>query len=309
MLQAQWRRGQPVLVSGVGKHLKKSLWHPESFSRDFGDQTNDLINCCTGKVVSNQPMSKFWDGFENGDKRLHDNNGQSMMLKLKDWPQSEDFAKRLPDRFEDLMNCLPLKEYTQRDGRFNLASRLPECFVRPDLGPKMYIAYGNAGTSHKLLSTTNLHLDMSDAINVMVHVAITKNCYENNHEWYVREAFDVIEESGCDSLTKKRVYLDHEIPGALWHIYHADEADSIRDLLHKIDVEQGVLMEECTDPIHDQTHYLDKYHRERLFKEYGVKGYTIIQCAGDAVFIPAGAPHQVHYFLIIANWITLYYYY
>ena len=45
-------------------------------------------------------------------------------------------------RFEDLMENLPLPEYTKRDGRLNLATRLPSYFVRPDLGPKMYNAYG-----------------------------------------------------------------------------------------------------------------------------------------------------------------------
>lgn len=45
-------------------------------------------------------------------------------------------------RFDDLMDNLPLPEYTKRDGRLNLASRLPNFFVRPDLGPKMYNAYG-----------------------------------------------------------------------------------------------------------------------------------------------------------------------
>lgn len=47
------------------------------------------------------------------------------------------------------------------------------------------------------------------------------------------------------------------------------------------------------DPIHDQSCYLDGPLRERLYKEYGVEGYAIVQCKGDAVFIPAGAPHQV----------------
>lgn len=45
-------------------------------------------------------------------------------------------------RFDDLMENLPLPEYTKRDGRLNLAARLPNFFVRPDLGPKMYNAYG-----------------------------------------------------------------------------------------------------------------------------------------------------------------------
>jgi len=47
------------------------------------------------------------------------------------------------------------------------------------------------------------------------------------------------------------------------------------------------------DPIHDQSWYLDETLRERLWTEYGVRGYTILQCVGDAVFIPAGTPHQV----------------
>lgn len=74
------------------------------------------------------------------------------------------------------MTALPLKDYTQRDGKLNLAARLPVCFVRPDLGPKMYSAYGNAGkpsTGKPIMSTTNLHLDVSDAVNVMVFVSPT----------------------------------------------------------------------------------------------------------------------------------------
>lgn len=51
------------------------------------------------------------------------------------------FSNACP-RFDDLMDNLPLPEYTKRDGRLNLAARLPNFFVRPDLGPKMYNAYG-----------------------------------------------------------------------------------------------------------------------------------------------------------------------
>ena len=47
------------------------------------------------------------------------------------------------------------------------------------------------------------------------------------------------------------------------------------------------------DPIHDQTWYLDESLRQRLRDDYGVVGYTLVQFVGDAVFIPAGAPHQV----------------
>ena len=39
---------------------------------------------------------------------------------------------------------------------------------------------------------------------------------------------------------------------------------------------------------------MDDTLRERLWEEEGVKGWTIAQCLGDAIFIPAGAPHQVY---------------
>lgn len=57
-------------------------------------------------------------------------------------------------RFDDLMDNLPLPEYTKRDGRLNLAARLPNFFVRPDLGPKMYNAYGEKNQpSHSQFSS------------------------------------------------------------------------------------------------------------------------------------------------------------
>lgn len=288
IFQEQWRRSQPVLVSDVAKRLTPDLWLPESFSRDFGEEKNDLVNCLNGKLVPNQQMRKFWDGFEYINKRLKTDKGQPMLLKLKDWPPGEDFAEMLPSRFADLMKALPLAEYTQRNGRLNLAGHLPDCFVRPDLGPKMYNAYGSALYPSK--GTTNLHLDISDAVNTMVYVGIPKDADE---EETIKAAFRAIDEAGCDILTKRRVRDKGELPGALWHIYAPRDADKIRDLLNKITLEKGYCLEPHHDPIHDQAWYLDGPLRERLYKEYGVEGYPIAQCLGDAVFIPAGAPHQV----------------
>jgi len=91
------------------------------------------------------------------------------------------------------MDEFPLPEYTRRNGTLNLASRLPVCFVKPDLGPKMYSAYGNAARrdpGDHLLSTTNLHLDVSDAVNILVYVAVTqKNSTKNsdtNNDWHAK---------------------------------------------------------------------------------------------------------------------------
>lgn len=111
--------------------------------------------------------------------------------------------------------------------------------------------------------------------------------------WSLAEAYRAIDEAGCDILTRRRVREKGELPGALWHIYAARDADKIRDLLNKVAIERGDRLEPNHDPIHDQSCYLDGPLRERLFKEYAVEGYAIVQCMGDAVFVPAGAPHQV----------------
>ncbi|VFQ67567.1 unnamed protein product [Cuscuta campestris] len=46
-------------------------------------------------------------------------------------------------------------------------------------------------------------------------------------------------------------------------------------------------------PIHDQTMFLCSEHKRKLKKEYGIEPWTFVQGLGDAVFIPAGCPHQV----------------
>ncbi|XP_023133364.2 lysine-specific demethylase 3B isoform X1 [Amphiprion ocellaris] len=292
-----WKQGQPVLVSGIHKRLKANLWRPEAFSAEFGDQDVDLVNCRNCAIISDVKVRDFWDGFQVISKRLQDSDGQPMVLKLKDWPPGEDFRDMMPTRFDDLMDNLPLPEYTKRDGRLNLAARLPNFFVRPDLGPKMYNAYGLISTEDRKVGTTNLHLDVSDAVNVMVYVGIPQG--EGNQEQEAdisgrKEVMTTIEEGDVDEMTKRRVYEGKEKPGALWHIYAAKDAEKIRELLRKVGEEQGQENPPDHDPIHDQSWYLDQVLRRRLYEEYGVQGWAIVQFLGDAVFIPAGAPHQVH---------------
>ncbi|RWS29642.1 putative JmjC domain-containing histone demethylation protein 2C-like protein [Leptotrombidium deliense] len=288
LFQEQWRRGQAVLVQNVHKHINTGLWNADEFNRNLGDTKNDLVNCKTGIVLPKIAMKKFWDGFESLSKRMKDEDNDYLLLKLKDWPPGDDFSDILPDHFSDLMKNLPLAQYTDRNGPFNLAGRLPECFVRPDLGPKTYIAYGSPNNPDK--GTTNLHLDISDAVNVMMYVGTLKG---QKGDDYFQKCLKAIDDGGCDELMKKRVREKNVKIGALWHIYDARDADKIRDLLNKVAQERGETLAPHHDPIHDQSWYLDDHLRRRLHEEYGVDGYAIAQCLGDAVFIPAGAPHQV----------------
>ncbi|XP_067838334.1 lysine-specific demethylase 3A-like isoform X2 [Heptranchias perlo] len=175
-----WKQGHPVIVSGVHTKLREELWKPEAFGEEFGEQDADLVDCRTNTIIAGAKIRDFWDGFEDLSRRLATKESQPMALKLKDWPPGEDFRDMMLSRFDDLMNNLPLPEYTKRDGKLNLASRLPDFFVRPDLGPKMYNAYGLLSAEDRKVGTTNLHLDVSDAANVMVYVGIPNG--QPNHE-------------------------------------------------------------------------------------------------------------------------------
>ncbi|XP_014439632.1 lysine-specific demethylase 3A isoform X3 [Tupaia chinensis] len=283
-----WKQGQPVMVSGVHHKLNTELWKPESFRKEFGEQEVDLVNCRTNEIITGATVGDFWDGFEDVPNRLK-NEKEPMVLKLKDWPPGEDFRDMMPSRFDDLMANIPLPEYTRRDGKLNLASRLPSYFVRPDLGPKMYNAYGLITPEDRKYGTTNLHLDVSDAANVMVYVGIPKGQCEQEEE-----VLKTIQDGDSDELTIKRFIEGKEKPGALWHIYAAKDTEKIREFLKKVSEEQGQENPADHDPIHDQSWYLDRSLRKRLHQEYGVQGWAIVQFLGDVVFIPAGAPHQVH---------------
>lgn len=278
-----------MIVTNTSKKLDlNQLWSPDAFSNEFGHIKHDIVNTKSGCTVNNVRLKTFWDGFEYLSKRMLDEQGNPMLLKLKDWPPENDFAAYLPDRFKDLMKCIPLQDYTLREGKLNLASSMPNFFVRPDLGPKMYIAYGNA--LYPETGTTNLHIDMSDACNVMVYVGLPK---DGNRDEHYKIGLRAVDESDCDLLVRQRVRQSDVVIGAIWHIYHPRDADKIRDLLNKVALEKGQKMESNTDPIHDQKIYLDEKLRKRLYEEYGVLGYAFPQCEGDTVFIPAGAPHQV----------------
>ncbi|EDO40345.1 predicted protein [Nematostella vectensis] len=286
--EKRWIEGKPVLVSHIDKLLDTNLWSPESFGEEFGDELADVVNCRNGVVIENFEVGAFWKGFESIKDRAVDCNNQPMLLKLKDWPPGADFSEKLPSRFKDLMDHIPLPDYTRRDGSRNLVSRLPDFFVKPDLGPKMYNAYGSASFPKE--GTTNLHIDMSDAVNVMVYVGVPRD--EGAGEREKRDAIKAVD-SACDKIQQQRVRRDTARIGALWHIYHVEDADKIRDLLHKVAREKKMKYAAHHDPIHDQCFYLDHEIRERLKREYNVEGYAICQCLGDGVFIPAGAPHQV----------------
>lgn len=285
IFEKEWQAKKPIVIKNLHKSLDENLWTPDSFSSEFGHLETDLVNCKNNRIVPDVLLEKFWSGFDNSENRLCDHKGNKLILKLKDWPSSDDFKNFLPSRYQDLMKNLPIKKFTQRNGAYNLVSYLPEFFCLPDLGPKLYIAYSSAETSKE--GTTNLHVDISDAVNLMVYVSDSEK-----NDSLEKEILKVLKDSNCSQEQIDR-YLKREKPGALWHIFKPSDADNIRTYLTLRDINKGKKISSRNDPIHDQTSYIDKKMLEELKSEYNVEVFTIVQFLGDAIFIPSGAPHQV----------------
>lgn len=300
--QKVWSAGCPVLVRQVHRNLSKTLWHPRSFKLHMIDhrETPALWDCETLVPIPTNDiiLTQFWDGFECLDVRLKDGQ-RSRILKLKDWPTKKDFASVFPSRLHDLMSNIPFGDYTRRSytyngiryhgGANNIVERLPSCLVKPDLGPKLYIAYSQlTSQSARQAGTTNLHIDVSDAVNVLVYVGIG-GYGENGKDRYdeIRQVEAEVAKSNIDQVQLQRL-KNGEQPGALWHLFRSDDAIKIREYLDRTHRKIA-----GTDSIHDQTAYLEQEDLIQLKQQNNVESYAILQFEGDAIFIPSGAPHQV----------------
>ncbi|XP_039134514.1 lysine-specific demethylase JMJ25-like isoform X1 [Dioscorea cayenensis subsp. rotundata] len=175
--QNHWIKGQPVIVRDVLASTYGLSWEPmvmwralrEKKSSDESDKlTVNAIDCLDWCEVEIN-IHQFFIGYTKG--RTHRCDWPEM-LKLKDWPPASSFEERLPRHGAEFFKALPFPEYTDpRCGLFNLAGKLPNEVMKPDLGPKTYIAYGLGQELGRGDSVTKLHCDMSDAVNVLTHTA------------------------------------------------------------------------------------------------------------------------------------------
>ncbi|XP_043695465.1 lysine-specific demethylase JMJ25-like [Telopea speciosissima] len=175
--QQHWIKGEPVIVRNVLELTSGLSWEPMVMWRALREVTSvkhsthltvtaiDCLDWCEAEIN----IHRFFMGYSEG--RSHANQWPEI-LKLKDWPPSELFEMRLPRHCAEFVSALPFQEYMHpNDGILNLAVKLPEKSLKPDLGPKTYIAYGFPEELGRGDSVTKLHCDMSDAVNVLTHTA------------------------------------------------------------------------------------------------------------------------------------------
>lgn len=270
-----WRRGGiPLVLTGFLDRFELP-WDPKYFTRRYGSVPCNVHDCEYNQVKETN-VEMFFKGFASSDT--------THSYKLKDWPPSANFSETFPELFKDFENAIPFPSYISRTGSLNLAAHFPPQYIAPDLGPKMYNAFpapdflpkpaGGTDLKHRpIKSTTNLHLDLTDAVNIML--------------------FSAGGEKAPPAATTPK---DIPFCGAIWDIFPPSASTHLRKYLNseayiEAHAHEGAM--EIDDPIHRQIYYLTEDDMIKLYEENGVMAHRIYQEPGEAVFIPAGCAHQV----------------
>ncbi|XP_061372519.1 lysine-specific demethylase JMJ26-like [Gastrolobium bilobum] len=324
LFQQHWIKGEPIIVRDVLKQGTGLSWEPNITWRALcenlvsGNSSNaskvkaiDCLSCCEVEILSRD----FFKGYTEGRTYM---NLWPEMLKLKDWPPSDKFEDLLPRHCDEFICCLPFQEYSDpRAGILNLAAKLPAHVLKPDMGPKTYIAYGTKEELGRGDSVTKLHCDMSDAVNILTHTAEVSLTDEQQPVISkLKKAHKAQDEKECHAQVSECLRKCHKINekifpndvpaiskettetgGALWDIFRREDTEKLEAYLRKHSKEfrhtYCCPVQKVVHPIHDQCFYLTLEHKKKLKEEFGVEPWTFEQKLGEAVFIPAGCPHQV----------------
>ncbi|KAG5538866.1 hypothetical protein RHGRI_019417 [Rhododendron griersonianum] len=245
--QRHWASGEPVIVRDVLQITSGLSWEPMVMWRAFRDISftgrSDLsvttIDCLDLHEVGIS-MHQFFKGYSEG--RSHKDHWPEM-LKLKDWPPSALFEERLPRHGAEFISALPYPEYTNPHcGLLNIAANLPTDMLKPDLGPKTYIAYGFAEELGRGDSVTKLHCDMSDAVNLLTHTAevnlnrlqlseITK-LKKKHAAQDQKELFGTVHSDMRGSSDYEKL-LGQPYGGAVWDIFRRQDVPMLEQYLRK----------------------------------------------------------------------------
>ncbi|XP_064587324.1 lysine-specific demethylase hairless [Zonotrichia leucophrys gambelii] len=281
--QEHWRHGQPVLVSGLQKRLQPRLWAPESFqpAGQEEEEEEEAVNLRAPRSRVRVSRRRFWDGFAASTAEQEQGSGD--LLKLE-----RGFGDTELSRATNLRASLPLPEYCGAGGRLNLGSFLRGPRGRRWLRPRVCVSYA-VPPQEQNLGTKPLTVEAADSVSVLAHAAPA-----------AREPLVPAELAELEAPLRERLGAG-AVPGALWHIFRAEDAPRIRDFLRKVAQEPG---QDAVEPpgtsleppgfhLEPPGLYLDPALRRRLRDECGVCGWSLLQLPGDAVLVPAGAPHQV----------------
>ncbi|KAF9498023.1 hypothetical protein BDN71DRAFT_1373194, partial [Pleurotus eryngii] len=166
-----WDQGIPFLVRDHTPKLRCD-WSPVGLADVLGADRCMVVDCEDTDYLKTTTVEDFLLGLDEKNDRV---------LKLKDYPTDQRFKSKSYILARDFQLALPAPAYSSEDGPLNITNFFPINYSNiPDLGPKMYAAM-TSKFGHDGHGSTRLHIDISDAVNIMArgealwHVFLSKD--------------------------------------------------------------------------------------------------------------------------------------
>ncbi|CAN6325239.1 unnamed protein product [Urochloa humidicola] len=320
-----WIKAEPIVIRKAFEPSLSSIWDPLSIWRgiqEIMDEEMDedvivkAVDCSNQSEVDIE-LKQFIKGYSDGN---NGGDGRLLMLKLKEWPRPSVLEEFLLCHRPEFIVNFPLVDFIHpRWGLLNLAAKLPQDALQPEVGMKLLIAYGSRQELGQGDPVMNLTLNMADVVHMLMHAAEVHNqCpkrlpsngseriangirpHVNDHAPVPNLDLDVEEQdhkhtiSHCEEA--KANNLEGSQASAVWDVFRRQDLPKLNEYLAAHQEEFGASCEAVPSvkyPIYDQTVYLNNYHKKTLKDQYGIEPRTFHQHIGEAVFIPAGCPFQV----------------
>ena len=101
-----------------------------------------------------------------------------LVLVEQEWPH-EPFEERCHDLYLDLLQALPLRDYTTPGGKFNLLGYFPVDHQSLDLSFKMYPGQGLGTRKFLDCGTFNLNCGLADELYICTYTAATGGTFSH----------------------------------------------------------------------------------------------------------------------------------
>ncbi|KAF9431985.1 hypothetical protein BGZ76_011444 [Entomortierella beljakovae] len=259
MFRDNWRQGRVILLSGTGERLKKD-WSPEYLKRRHGNVTVSSLDIRT-QETKDVKLKQYFDNYFVGYPT-------NFACKMMEWPM-EPFQEVLEDHFLDLLQALPVPEYTRLRGVFNLVRYFPIGQIGVDLSPKLYASQG-LGSNCMDYGSISTSCEMSDSIYICVYTGPMN--------------LEGSENSG------------HLEPSVIWDVYRSEDRHFVEEYLeNQIAPKKRSERSKLIDPFGSHETYLSPQDQKQLYRKTGARPYQVCQNLGDAIMIPAGCVRQARY--------------
>uniref|UniRef100_A0A0E0KDM9 JmjC domain-containing protein n=1 Tax=Oryza punctata TaxID=4537 RepID=A0A0E0KDM9_ORYPU len=172
-----WIKGEPVVIRNAFEPSLSSSWDPLNIWRGIQEIMDEEVDedvivkavDCSNQAEVDIELKQFIKGYSDGHKG---EDGELMMLKLKEWPTPSVLEEFLLCQRPEFIVNFPLVDFIHsRWGLLNLSAKLPPDTLQPEVGLKLLIAYGRHQEAGKGDSVTNLMINMSDVVHMLMHTA------------------------------------------------------------------------------------------------------------------------------------------